>query len=167
MIDVILPLICSYVPEWLVYGPDGKSGAEAKDCCTEIGVKFANDTLGNVLRLILNNLGTEEAQWMKLIANYTQPLMDKCGTDLLYSHFLPILEKTLKKIERTAAIEEDVKNDQKIAVADVSDLEMMMLEDFGFISRDIYAYYPLLVRIKNILRYSIHIPLINLKSSWV
>ena len=72
--------------------------------------------------------------------------MDKCGTDLLSSHFLPILEKTLKKIERTAAIEEDVKNDQKIAVADVSDLEMMMLEDFGFISRDIYAFYPLLVR---------------------
>ena len=83
---------------------------------------------------------------MKMIADYTQPLMDKCGTDLLYSHFLPILEKTLKKIERTAAIEEDVKNDQKIAVADVSDLEMMMLEDFGFISRDIYAFYPLLVR---------------------
>ena len=83
---------------------------------------------------------------MKMIADYTQPLMDKCGTNLLYSHFLPILEKTLKKIERTAAIEEDVKNDQKIAVADVSDLEMMMLEDFGFISRDIYAFYPLLVR---------------------
>ena len=83
MIDVILPLICSYVPEWLAYGPEGKPEAEAAVCCTEIGVKFANDTLGNVLRLILNNLGTEEAQWMKLIANYTQPLMEKCSTDLL------------------------------------------------------------------------------------
>ena len=31
-------------------------------------------------------------------------------------------------------------------MADVSDLEMMMLEDFGFISRDIYAFYPLLIR---------------------
>ena len=38
--------------------------------------------------------------------------MLKAGADILGSHFLPILEKTLKKIERTAAIEEDVKNDQ-------------------------------------------------------
>ena len=144
MIDVILPVICSYVPNWLEEGPEGKP--ELPNHCTEIGIKQANDTLGNVLRLIYNNLGTEEAQWMKSIANYTQPLMAKCGSDLLYSHFLPILEKTLKKIERTAAIEEDIKSDQKIAVGDVSDLEMMMLEDFGFISRDIYAFYPLLVR---------------------
>ena len=64
----------------------------------------------------------------------------------LYHQLILKLEPLKKKIERTAAIEEDVKNDQKIAVADVSDLEMMMLEDFGFISRDIYAFYPLLVR---------------------
>ena len=146
MIDVVLPLICSYIPTWIEHGPKDGESQEKVMKCTEICTTTANNTLGNVLRLVYNNLGTEEAPWMKLIADYTQPLMDKCGTNLLYSHFLPILEKTLKKIERTAAIEEDVKNDQKIAVADVSDLEMMMLEDFGFISRDIYAFYPLLVR---------------------
>lgn len=110
MIDVILPAICRYLPQWIDHGPEGSQ--ETALCCTEVNSQMMNSILGNVLRLIYNNLGTEEAEWMKRIAVYTQPIMVKAGADILGSHFLPILEKTLKKIERTAAIEDDVKNDQ-------------------------------------------------------
>ena len=145
LIDVVLPAICRYLPQWIDSGPE--CIADSTLHCTEVNGEMMNSILGNVLRLIYNNLGTEEAEWMKRIAVYTQPIMVKAGSEILGSHFLPILEKTFKKIERTSAIEEDVKNDQRLgAVADVSDLEMMMLEDFGFISRDIYAFYPLLIR---------------------
>ena len=110
MIDVILPAICRYLPQWIDQGPESQT--ETALCCTEVNSQMMNSILGNVLRLIYNNLGTEEAEWMKRIAVYTQPIMVKAGADILSSHFLPILEKTLKKIERTSAIEEDVKNDQ-------------------------------------------------------
>ena len=143
LIDCVLPTICRYLPQWIDNGPEGRTESN----CTEVNSEMMNSVLGHVLRLIYNNLGTEEAEWMKRIAVYTQPIMVKAGADILGTHFLPILEKTFKKIERTSAIEDDVKNDQRLgAVADVSDLEMMMLEDFGFISRDIYAFYPLLIR---------------------
>ena len=71
MIDVVLPLICSYIPTWIEHGPKDGEDKEVMSC-TEVCTKYANDTLGNVLRLIYNNLGTEEAQWMKMIADYTQ-----------------------------------------------------------------------------------------------
>lgn len=39
---------------------------------------------------------------------YTQPIMVHDDPDLLHTHFLPILEKTLKKLQRTQALEEQV-----------------------------------------------------------
>ncbi|XP_077975839.1 ryanodine receptor 2-like isoform X3 [Styela clava] len=151
MIDIILPMICSYLPTWIKFGPDyftqgvGDDDTSGVDgCCSIVSSDTMNNVLRNVLKLIQNNLGSEDADWMRRIAVYAQPIMSLGDPDILETHFLPILEKTLKKLQRTQALEEQVKSDTK--VGDVSDLELMMLEDYGIISRDIYAFYPLLIR---------------------
>lgn len=98
----------------------------------------SHNTLTNVLRdilqLIYNNLAVEKADWMRRIAGrwphigsirnpaivrsmqtwfslslvYTLPILIREDVDLLPNCFLPILEKCLKKIHQTRALEEQV-----------------------------------------------------------
>uniref|UniRef100_H2Y883 Ryanodine receptor 3-like n=1 Tax=Ciona savignyi TaxID=51511 RepID=H2Y883_CIOSA len=143
MIDIILPLICSYLPPWLKQGPDDNS-AVSTGFSSSVSSKVLDVVLRDVLRLIHNNLGTDEADWMRRIAVYTQPIMVRSDPDLLADHFLPMIIKLSKRIEQARDLEEQVKYDQR--VNDVSDLELLMLEDYGIISRDLYAFYPLMVR---------------------
>ncbi|XP_076818158.1 ryanodine receptor 2-like isoform X3 [Clavelina lepadiformis] len=157
MIDIILPMICNYLPPWLEQGPDsgrviaktGKSDIDESEgvsasFCTSVSNEILSNVLKDVLKLINNNLGTEDAVWMKRIAVYAQPIMICDDSKLLATHFLPILTKSLQKLRQNRDMEEQVKYDHR--VNDVSDLELMMLEDYAIIARDLYAFYPLLVR---------------------
>nr|CAB3265843.1 ryanodine receptor 3 [Phallusia mammillata] len=174
MIDIILPMICSYLTQWLDQGPDfvhlNAKNSEVENpietdsaapggCSTIVANETMTNLLKDVLRLIHNNLGIDEADWMRRIAVYTLPIMVRNERGLLESHFLPILNKTLKKLRQTRDLEEQlashhgnpssellniVKYEQR--VSDVSDLELIMLEDYGILVRDLYAYYPLLAR---------------------
>ena len=79
------PVLFSYLPVWLENGPDGpkvrektannddfskksKKQAQADGLCTLVCNETLNNVLKAILKLILNNLGTEEAGWMKRIA---------------------------------------------------------------------------------------------------
>nr|XP_018669433.1 ryanodine receptor 3 [Ciona intestinalis] len=166
MIDIILPMICRYLPMWWKQGACVAQQTndkripieESSGCGTAVSGEILNNILRDVLRLIQNNLGSDEADWMKRIAVYAQPILVQSDPDLLTSHFLPILNKSLKRIQQIRDLEEQlaghkgsmndllniVKYEQR--VNDVSDLELLMLEDYGIIARDLYAFYPLLVR---------------------
>ncbi|KAJ0060966.1 hypothetical protein NL108_003272, partial [Boleophthalmus pectinirostris] len=168
VIEVILPMLCNYLSYWWEKGPE--NSPPDTDCCTMVTSEHLSIILGNILRILNNNLGTEDAPWMKRIAVYSQPIICKAGADLLRSHFLPTMDKLRKKTVKVIIInrcmlhilsliepyrsnsvvclqvaseEELLKADGK---GDNQEAELLILDEFAVLCRDLYAFYPMLIR---------------------
>uniref|UniRef100_A0A667YZJ8 Ryanodine receptor 3 n=1 Tax=Myripristis murdjan TaxID=586833 RepID=A0A667YZJ8_9TELE len=141
VIEVILPMLCNYLSYWWEKGPE--NSAPGAQCCTMVTSDHLSIILGNILKILNNNLGIDDAPWMKRIAVYSQPIICKAGADLLRSHFLPTLEKLKKKTVKVAAEEELLKADSK---GDNQEAELLILDEFAVLCRDLYAFYPMLIR---------------------
>lgn len=76
-------------------------------------------------------------------AVYAQPIISKARPDLLRSHFIPTLEKLKKKAVKTVQEEEQLKADSK---GDTQEAELLILDEFAVLCRDLYAFYPMLIR---------------------
>lgn len=74
---------------------------------------------------------------------YVQPIISKARADLLKSHFLPTLEKLRKKTVKVVSEEELLKADSK---GDTQEAELLILDEFAVLCRDLYAFYPMLIR---------------------
>lgn len=74
---------------------------------------------------------------------YAQPIISKARPDLLRSHFIPTLEKLKKKAVKTVQEEEQLKADSK---GDTQEAELLILDEFAVLCRDLYAFYPMLIR---------------------
>lgn len=74
---------------------------------------------------------------------YAQPIISKARADLLKTHFLPTLEKLKKKTVKVVAEEELLKADSK---GDTQEAELLILDEFAVLCRDLYAFYPMLIR---------------------
>ncbi|XP_029705799.1 ryanodine receptor 3 isoform X16 [Takifugu rubripes] len=141
VIEVILPMLCNYLSYWWEKGPEN-SPPDAQ-CCTMVTSEHLSVILGNILRILNSNLGIDDAPWMKRIAVYSQPIICKAGAGLLRSHFLPTLVKLKKKTEKVVAEEELLKADSK---GDNQEAELLILDEFAVLCRDLYAFYPMLIR---------------------
>ncbi|KAI5090640.1 ryanodine receptor 3 isoform X3 [Silurus meridionalis] len=143
VIEVTLPLLCNYLSYWWEKGPENSPTHE--NCCTTVTSEHLSLILGNILKILNNNLGIDEASWMKRLAGmlYTQPIISKAGADLLRTHFLPTLEKLKKKTVKVVAEEEMIRSESK---ADTQEAELQILDEFAVLCRDLYAFYPMLIR---------------------
>ncbi|XP_067337181.1 ryanodine receptor 3 isoform X3 [Channa argus] len=141
VIEVILPMLCNYLSYWWEKGPEN-SPPDAQ-CCTMVTSEHLSIILGNILKILNNNLGIDDAPWMKRIAVFSQPIICKAGADLLRSHFLPTLDKLKKKTVKVVAEEELLKADSK---GDNQEAELLILDEFAVLCRDLYAFYPMLIR---------------------
>ncbi|XP_076849219.1 ryanodine receptor 3 isoform X1 [Brachyhypopomus gauderio] len=141
IIEVVLPMLCNYLSYWWAKGPENTG--DGANCCTTVTSEHLSLILGNILKILNNNLGIDEASWMKRIAVYTQPIISKAGADLLRSHFLPTLEKLRKKTVKVAAEEELLRAESR---ADTQEAELQILDEFAVLCRDLYAFYPMLIR---------------------
>ncbi|XP_039597204.1 ryanodine receptor 3 isoform X6 [Polypterus senegalus] len=142
VIEVILPMLCNYLSYWWEKGPDNITESSGP-CCTMVTSEHLSVILGNILKILNNNLGIDEASWMKRIAVYAQPIISKARPDLLKSHFLPTLEKLKKKTVKVVAEEEMLKADSK---SDTQEAELLILDEFAVLCRDLYSFYPMLIR---------------------
>ncbi|XP_072481377.1 ryanodine receptor 3 isoform X6 [Notamacropus eugenii] len=142
VIEVILPMLCNYLSYWWERGPENLHSS-AGPCCTLVTSEHLSIILGNILKIINNNLGIDEASWMKRIAVYAQPIISKARADLLKSHFIPTLEKLKKKAVKIVLEEEQLKADSK---GDTQEAELLILDEFAVLCRDLYAFYPMLIR---------------------
>uniref|UniRef100_A0A5F8GV70 Ryanodine receptor 3 n=1 Tax=Monodelphis domestica TaxID=13616 RepID=A0A5F8GV70_MONDO len=142
VIEVILPMLCNYLSYWWEQGPENLPPS-AGPCCTLVTSEHLSIILGNILKIINNNLGIDEASWMKRIAVYAQPIISKARSDLLKSHFIPTLEKLKKKAVKIVLEEEQLKADSK---GDTQEAELLILDEFAVLCRDLYAFYPMLIR---------------------
>lgn len=77
------------------------------------------------------------------VSVYAQPIISKARADLLKTHFLPTLEKLKKKTVKVVAEEELLKADSK---GDTQEAELLILDEFAVLCRDLYAFYPMLIR---------------------
>uniref|UniRef100_A0A4W5R104 Ryanodine receptor 3 n=1 Tax=Hucho hucho TaxID=62062 RepID=A0A4W5R104_9TELE len=141
VIEVILPMLCNYLSYWWERGTENCAPHTA--CCTTVCSHHLSIILGNILKILNNNLGIDDAPWMKRIAVYSQPIICKAAADLLKSHFLPTLEKLRKKTVKVVAEEELLKADIK---GDTQEAELLILDEFAVLCRDLYAFYPMLIR---------------------
>lgn len=64
-LKVVLPMLCSYMSHWWEHGPESRP---ADGCCTSVTSEHMNTLLGNILKIIYNNLGVDEGAWMKRLA---------------------------------------------------------------------------------------------------
>lgn len=80
---------------------------------------------------------------MSVCAVYVQPIISKARADLLRSHFLPTLEKLKKKTVKVVSEEELLKADGR---GDTQEAELLILDEFAVLCRDLYAFYPMLIR---------------------
>lgn len=60
-------MLCSYMSNWWEHGPENNPDT-ADSCCTSVTSEHMNTLLGNILKIIYNNLGIDEGAWMKRLA---------------------------------------------------------------------------------------------------
>lgn len=145
IIDVILPLLCSYLPFWWSQGPDNVSPTSGNHV-TMVTADHMNVLLKNVLKLIKKNIGNESAPWMTRIAAYTQQIIINSSEELLFDPFLPLAERVRKRTDNMFHKEESMRGFIKSANEDTSQIETQIQEDWQLLVRDIYSFYPLLIK---------------------
>ncbi|XP_041866038.1 ryanodine receptor 2 isoform X2 [Melanotaenia boesemani] len=137
--EVTLPLLCSYISHWWQWGPEGQPDSPV---FTAVIPQHASDLLGHILRIIHNHVGASQGDWMKQVGVFSQPIIFKAGTELLKSHFLPLMEKLRKRTESVVLEEEQMKAEECCT----SEAELQLQEKYTVLVRDIYAFYPLLIQ---------------------
>ncbi|KAM4640861.1 ryanodine receptor 1 [Discoglossus pictus] len=142
VIEVTLPMLCNYLPRWWERGPENMPD-DTSPCCTSVTSEHLNALLGNILRIVVNNLGIDEASWMKRLAVFAQPIVSKAKPELLRSHFIPTMEKLKKRAGKVVAEEEQLRLEAK---SESEDSETLIRDEFSVLCRDLYALYPLLIR---------------------
>uniref|UniRef100_A0A8C8D3B2 Ryanodine receptor 3 n=1 Tax=Oncorhynchus tshawytscha TaxID=74940 RepID=A0A8C8D3B2_ONCTS len=141
VIEVVLPMLCNYLSYWWEKGPENQASPHSV-FSTTVTSEHLSLILGNILKILNSNLGIDEASWMKRIAVYAQPIISKARAVLLKSHFLPTLEKLKKKTVKVVTEEELLKADSK---GDTQEAELLILDEFAVLCRDLYAFYPMLI----------------------
>ncbi|XP_038195251.1 ryanodine receptor 1 isoform X1 [Arvicola amphibius] len=146
VIEITLPMLCSYLPRWWERGPEAPPPAlpaGAPPPCTAVTSDHLNSLLGNILRIIVNNLGIDEASWMKRLAVFAQPIVSRARPELLRSHFIPTIGRLRKRAGKVVSEEEQLRLEAK---AEAEEGELLVRDEFSVLCRDLYALYPLLIR---------------------
>lgn len=105
-----------------------------------------NQLLKNVLNLIKAHVGCENAPWMTRIAGFTQQIIINTSEELLKDPFLPLAQKIRKRTEQMFHKEEALRGFLKSTTEDTSQVEAQLQSDWYLLVRDIYAFYPLLIK---------------------
>ncbi|XP_049320175.1 ryanodine receptor 2 isoform X2 [Astyanax mexicanus] len=140
VMEVTLPLLCSYVCRWGEAADPGSS--ELDGSCSSVTTRDTNVLLGQALSIIQSQLGTPDCSWIKRIAVFVQPLVCKSEPRLLKSHFLPLMEKLKKRAESVLQEEERMKTE---GCSDLAEAELAIQSKFTVMVQDLYAFYPLLI----------------------
>lgn len=78
VIEITLPMLCNYLPRWWERGPENFPEMEGK-ICTDVTSEHLNQLLGSIMKIVVNNLGIDEASWMKRLAGELKPAVIRSG----------------------------------------------------------------------------------------
>lgn len=113
---------------------------------TMVTSEHMNQLLKNVLNLIKTHIGSETAPWMTRIAGFTQQIIINTSEELLKDPFLPLALKIKKRTEQMFHKEDALRGFLKSTTEDTSQVESQLQGDWYMLVRDIYAFYPLLIK---------------------
>merc|ERR1712106_281015 len=113
---------------------------------TMITSENLNVLLKIVLKLIMKNVSIAEAEWMARIAMISTPIIINTSEELLKDPFLPLMEKIRTTTTKMFEKEENLRGYLKAAADDASQIEGEIQEEWNLIARDIYAFYPLMIK---------------------
>lgn len=113
---------------------------------TAVTTDHLNHLLKLILRLIMKHIGDEKAEWLTNIAVHAQQIIINTSEDLLKDPILPLAEKVRKRVETVFHKEESCRAYLKAAADDASQVEGEIQEEWGLVAKDIYAFYPLLIK---------------------
>ncbi|XP_023662899.1 ryanodine receptor 1b isoform X3 [Paramormyrops kingsleyae] len=142
VIEITLPMLCNYLPRWWERGEENFPEQEGS-LCTDVTSEQLNQLLGSIMKIVVNNLGIDEASWMKRLAVFTQPIVSRAKPEMLRSHFIPTMEKLKKRSGKVVAEEDQLRMEGK---TESENEECTIRDEFAVLCRDLYALYPLLIR---------------------
>ncbi|KAK7883047.1 hypothetical protein WMY93_029221 [Mugilogobius chulae] len=142
VIEITLPMLCNYLPRWWERGPENFPEQEGQ-ICTDVTSEQLNQLLGSIMKIVVNNLGIDEASWMKRLAVFAQPIVSRAKPEMLKSHFIPTMEKLKKRSSKVVAEEDHLRMEGK---TEVDSENGTIRDEFAVLCRDLYALYPLLIR---------------------
>lgn len=67
VIEITLPMLCNYLPRWWERGLENFPDMDGQ-ICTSVTSEHLNQLLGSIMKIVVNNLGIDEASWMKRLA---------------------------------------------------------------------------------------------------
>ncbi|XP_031429541.1 ryanodine receptor 1b isoform X8 [Clupea harengus] len=143
VIEITLPMLCNYLPRWWERGLENYPELDSQ-LCTDVTSDQLNQLLGSIMKIVVNNLGIDEASWMKRLAVFTQPIVSRAKPEMLKSHFIPTMEKLKKRSGKVVAEEEHLRMEGK--AEDLDSEGSTIRDEFAVLCRDLYALYPLLIR---------------------
>ena len=94
----------------------------------------------------MKNVGNSEAEWMSRIALISTQIIINTSEELLKDPFLPLMDKIRTATTKMFEKEENLRGYLKAAADDASQIEGEIQEEWNLIARDIYAFYPLLIK---------------------
>ncbi|KAM3601866.1 uncharacterized protein V6R79_020261 [Siganus canaliculatus] len=142
VIEITLPMLCNYLPRWWERGPENFPEMEGQ-LCTYVTSEHLNQLLGSIMKIVVNNLGIDEASWMKRLAVFSQPIVSRAKPEMLKSHFIPTMEKLKKRTSKVVAEEDHLRMEGK---SEGDEEDGTIRDEFAVLCRDLYALYPLLIR---------------------
>ncbi|KAG7271671.1 hypothetical protein CRUP_022288, partial [Coryphaenoides rupestris] len=138
VIEITLPMLCNYLPRWWERGLENFPEMD-NQLCTEVTSEHLNQLLGSIMKIVVNNLGIDEASWMKRLA----PIVSRAKPEMLKSHFIPTMEKLKKRTGKVVAEEDHLRMEGK---SEGDEEDGTIRDEFAVLCRDLYALYPLLIR---------------------
>ncbi len=90
VIEITLPMLCNYLPRWWERGLENFPELEGQ-ICTSVTSEHLNQLLGSIMKIVVNNLGIDEASWMKRLAGQ----LSEVSQLHFLSWYISYLEKTM------------------------------------------------------------------------
>ncbi|CAG9530378.1 unnamed protein product [Cercopithifilaria johnstoni] len=136
--DVDLPLICSYLTYWWQLGPDSSNRSVVP--ITNVNSEYINRIFRALLQMIHNHIGVENASWLCRINFFSVQIIPYVNCDVVKDYILPVTERLRRLAEKAYREEEHTRTHPDDAN------EGTVAEDNAHLVRDVYAYFPILMK---------------------
>ncbi|RWS13212.1 ryanodine receptor-like protein, partial [Dinothrombium tinctorium] len=151
IVDVTLLMLCAYLPFWWNQGVEN-TGASSENIVTMVTSDHLNRMLKSILTLVKNTVGHPGHPWMVTLAAHAGMIIINSSEELLKDPILPLAQKIRQTAEKVYHREDVLKGFLKSQSDETSELETQLQEEYALLVRDIYAFYPLLIKYVDIQR---------------
>jgi len=151
IIDILLPMLCAYLPFWWNQSNNPDLGHNLQGA-TEVNTDHLNRMLRSITVLIKNTVGSQGNAWMVNLSGHAGMTVINSSEGLLKEVFHPLADKLRAASERTYHKEEVTRSFLKSSSEESSDLESNLQEDYAILIRDLYSFYPLLIKYVDLMR---------------